>query len=273
MRNSSIIWLVAAIVFFSSCRATKTIQTAIVKKDSISADAMALLKAKQDTAEFIKQSYSKLQEHHINFNTFSAKVDVDYEDAAGKNLNLNAQIRMYKDSVIWISITAILGIEGLRAYITPDSVKILDKQSKVYIARSVNYLQEISALPLTLTSLQDLLIGNPVFRDSTFTAYQRDQNVISLRGANEFFRMLMTLSESDQTMLSTKLDDLDELRNRTSYLDYGEYENKKGFQFAKKRTISVSEKKKLNLKLNFKQYDFNETLSFPFAVPKNYSKG
>lgn len=59
---------------------------------------------------------------------------------------------MYKDSVIWIRITAILGIEGLRAYITKDSVKILNRQDKVYIARSVAFLQEIAALPLDLAS-------------------------------------------------------------------------------------------------------------------------
>ena len=73
---------------------------------------------------------------------------------------------MYKDSVIWISITALFGIEGLRAYITKDSVKIINKQDKVYTGRSVAYLQEVTALPLDLHSLQELLIGNPVFLDS-----------------------------------------------------------------------------------------------------------
>lgn len=50
-------------------------------------------------------------------------MDVDCDDPDGKKMDVNAQIRMYKDSIIWVSITAILGIEGLRAYITTDSVK------------------------------------------------------------------------------------------------------------------------------------------------------
>jgi hypothetical protein len=29
----------------------------------------------------------------------------------------------------------------------------------------------------------------------------------------------------------------------------------------------------LNVELRFKQYAFNETLSFPFAIPKNYRRG
>ena len=40
--------------------------------------------------------------------------------------------------------------------------------------------------------------------------------------------------------------------------------------FAQKRSITVAEKKNLEIRLNYKQYEFNETLSFPFSVPKNY---
>jgi hypothetical protein len=65
---------------------------------------------------------------------------------------------------------------------------------------------------------------------------------------------------------------MDELRNRTCYLTYDDYENKKGTNFSTKRTISVSEKGKLDIKLDFKQYGFNETLSFPFNIPKNYKQ-
>jgi hypothetical protein len=270
MKNLFRIGAVMMIVFFSSCRATKTIQSAMVKKDSTAILAMNSEKARLDSIEFIRQNYKQVMSHHIDFTSFSGKMDVDYEDANGKNMSFNAQVRMYKDSVIWVSITAIFGIEGLRAYITPDSVKILDKQNKVYISRSVSYLQEISALPLNLRSLQDLLIGNPMFMDSTFTSYSLAPSTISLKGSNEFFKILLTIGETDKLVMSTKLDDADELRSRTSYLDYAEYENGNGIYFPKKRTISVSEKKKLNVKLSYKQYAFNEILSFPFAVPKNY---
>jgi hypothetical protein len=60
-------------------------------------------------------------------------------------------------------------------------------------------------------------------------------------------------------------------RNRTSDLTYSDYEKKKEISFATKRNITVVEKKKLDIKLEFKQYDFNEEVSFPFSVPKNYS--
>ncbi len=77
-----------------------------------------------------------MQAGNINFTTFSAKINVDYQGTDGKKYDVNANLRMYKDSAIWISITAIFGIEGLRAYITKDSVKILNNRIK-YIRQEV----------------------------------------------------------------------------------------------------------------------------------------
>jgi len=264
-----IILFVAATSFFYSCRSTKKIQTAITPKDTTVVVTLPVNNHKEDSVNYIKENYSRIISNRINFTTFSAKIDVDYEDAEGKKYNVNAHVRMYKDSVIWVSITGALGFEGLRAYITADSVKIMDKQNKSYIARSVSYLQEVTELPLNLASLQDLLIGNPVFLDSNIISYSKSPDVVSLLSNGAFFRNLFTIGETDKLVQRSKLDDLDELKNRTCYLTYIEYENKKGVNFSTKREISVVEKKKLDIKLNFKQYDFNETLSFPFTVPKN----
>ena len=209
----------------------------------------------------------------LSSRAFSAKLDVDYEDADGKKYNnITTHLRMLKDSVIWVSITAILGIEGLRAVITRDSVKILDKQNKIATLRSVSYLQEVTALPLDLHSMQDLIVGNPVFLDSNILSYRKSPGSISLLSLGEFFKNLLTIGEADKQLQSSKLDDLNELRNRTCYLTYSDYEKDDGFTFPTKRTISVAEKKKLDIKMNFKQFKFNETLSFPFSIPKNYKR-
>jgi Domain of unknown function (DUF4292) len=267
-----IILFVAATSFFYSCRSTKKIQTAITPKDTTTLVTLPSINPREDSVNFIRENYKQILRNQISYTTFSAKIDVDYEDAEGKKYNVNAHIRMYKDSAIWVSITGPLGIEGLRAYITSDSVKVMDKQNKSYIARSVSYLQEVTALPLDLASLQDLLIGNPVFLDSNILSYSKSADAVSLLSNGTFFKNLFTIGEADKLMQRSKLDDMDELKNRTCYLTYSDYENKKGVNFSTKREISVVEKKKLDIKLNFKQYDFNETLSFPFSVPKNYKR-
>jgi Domain of unknown function (DUF4292) len=265
--------LSAAISFLYSCRSTKKIQTVITpKKDTIAVDTPPVVNLHDDSVAFMTESYKSIMANRIDFTTFSAKIDVDYEDAEGKKYNVNAHLRMHKDSIIWISITGPLGIEGVRVYITRDSVKLLDKQNKTYVTRSVSYLQEVTELPLDLPSLQDLLVGNPVFFDDNLISYSKSADAISILSNGDFFKSLFTVDTEKKLPRSAKLDDLGELKNRTCYLTYEDYENKKGVHFAEKRTINVSEKKKLDIKLNFKQYEFNETLSFPFSIPKNYKR-
>lgn len=270
-----IIILFAAVLFMSSCRSARNIQTAISKKDTVAVTPVPVIPSADphnDSVVFMRDIYQQVINKHISFTTFSGKIELDYTDGDGKNFDATAHIRMYKDSVIWISITGMLGIEGVRAYITRDSVKVLNKQDKVYIARSVSFLQEVTALPLGLASLQDLLVGNPVFLDSNIISYRLSPDAVSLQSNGEFFKNLLTVGLENKLVKSSKLDDLDEMRSRTCYLEYDDYETKGGLSFPARRKISVTEKKKLEISLEYKQYEFNETLSFPFSVPKNYKR-
>ncbi|HEY2721904.1 MAG TPA: DUF4292 domain-containing protein [Chitinophagaceae bacterium] len=268
------------LLLIASCKPTKKIQTAILKKDVpvLKSDTLSVTlidharedsMKRVDSIKFIKDTYHAILANHINFKTFSAKIDVDYIDADDKKYNVNAFLRMYKDSIIWIDIHAFLGIEALKALITRDSVKILDKQNKLYTARSIEYLQEVSQLPVDLSTLQDLLIGNAVFLDSNIVSYSRSDNSISLLSIGKIFKNLVTLNEGN-LLLRIKLDDANELRNRTGDLTYDDYENKVGVNFPKTRKITFAEKKKLDVRLEFKQYNFNEDLTFPFSIGKNY---
>lgn len=268
-KNLALIGLLTLLL--SACGSTRKVQTAISNKvDSLALTRQQLEAARADSMRFIRGQYDSLLSNRITFDRFSGKIDVDYEESDGKKMNLNVQVRIQRDSVIWLSLTAIFGIEGVRACITKDSVRVLNKQDKSYITRPISYLQELTALPLDLSTLQDLLVGNPIFLDSSFESYSRGPGVISLQGNTSLFRKLLTIGETDKLITSYKLDDLDLLRPRTSYLTYAEYENKMGPWFARRRSVQVSEKKNISVRLNYKQYAFNETLSFPFSVPKNY---
>ena len=213
-----------------------------------------------------------MDSNRIDFRTFSAKVNVDYTGGDGKKYDVNANVRMYKDSAIWIAVNALLGIDALRLFVTKDSVKLLDKLNKTYTARSVDYLQEVTALALNLYNLQDLIIGNPVFLDSNIVSYSTSNNQIILLSLGRLFKNLLTLDEANKTLLHSKLDDIDPARNRTADLTYSDYESKRGLPFSTKRRIVVAEKNRLDIKLDFKQYDFNQDVSFHFSIPKNYQR-
>jgi len=266
-----LVFLSLGALLLTACGSTRKVQTAIsTKVDSAAIYRQQLEAAQADSLRFIRNQYDSLLSNRINFDRFSGKIDVDYEASDGKKMSLTVQVRIQRDSMIWLSLTAIFGIEGVRACITQDSVRVLNKQDKSYITRPISYLQELTALPLDLRTLQDLLVGNPILLDSAFQSYSRGAGAISLQGTSELFRKLLTIGETDKLITSYKLDDLDAARPRTSYLTYSDYENKMGPWFARRRSVQVSEKKNISVRLHYKQYAFNETLSFPFSVPKNY---
>jgi uncharacterized protein DUF4292 len=261
--------LVFLIVIISSCRSTKKIQSAISKKDST--ETVVLNDGRADSIRFIKETYDKLLKNRIDYKTFSAKINVDYQGANGKKYDVNAFVRMMKDSLIWISVNGAFGIEGMRVLIDKDSIRILNKLDKEYQVRSMDFLQDLASLPLDLRSMQELIIGNPVFLDSNIVSYTIRDNTISMLSYGQWFKHLIAINDNDHLVLSSKLDDADILRNRTAYLNYSDYENKKDVNFSTSRHISITEKTILDIKLNYKQYEFNETLTFPFNVPKNYT--
>ena len=253
----------------TACRSTKKIQTAISKKDSSQLLTNTGLD-REDSIRTFQEIYHSVEKNRIKFTTFSAKLKVDFEGNDGKKSDFNAFVRLYRDSLLWVSINAVLGIEAFRILITPDSVKVLNKLEKIAQLRSVNFLQEITRIPLTFSELQDILVGNPIFLDSNIVSYKKDPTTVSIMSIGEQFKHLLTVGLGNYKLLYSKLDDVDAIRARTAYIRYDDYESKNGINFSTFRKITVSEKSKLDIELKYKQFEFNEPLNFPFGIPRNY---
>lgn len=261
--------LVLAISVFS-CRTVKQINKVIAPKDTTGVNKADQTKA--DSLLMISNTITGLNKNYIDFRTFNAKIKVDYQDNKGKQPDVTAIVRIVKDSAIWVSLTAsILNIEIYRVLVKKDSVILLNKQEKVVQYHSLDYLQEVTQIPFDYKTLQDLLVGNPIFLDSSnIVSYKKTENQVLLMSVGLFFKHLLTLSPDDNVLQHSKLDDVDMARNRTADITYSEYENKNGYNFSTNREITVSEKNKLDISLKFKQYEFNKELSVSFNIPKNY---
>lgn len=253
-----------------ACHSTRKIQTAIAKKDT--AQAIIVADPKADSVKFIHDIFSQVKKNRIDFKTFTAKIRVEYTDKDGKGPDLTVFARMVKDSAIWLSINAtIFSYEAFRVLITPDSIKVLNKKEKEYQLRSVGYLQELVQLPFDFSTLQDLIIGNPVYLDSNIVSYKKNETAVLLLSTGRLFKHLLTLDASNYQLQHSKLDDINASRNRTCDLTYSKWESKDGINFSTERKISVAEKSRLDVDMDFKQYGFNEAFSLPFAIPKNYT--
>lgn len=74
--------------------------------------------------------------------------------------NLSGQIRMRNDSLIWLSVTATMGIELVRAKVSNDSVWVLNRLEKTYLAEPLDTLSSQLGMPLSLPLIQTLLLDN-----------------------------------------------------------------------------------------------------------------
>jgi hypothetical protein len=271
MRGILYLLMGALLWIMLGCRSTKKIQVAFSKKDTAKVVILSN-NPKEDSIQFIQDTFKKIKANRIEFNTFSAKIKVNYQVSDGRNYDFNAFVRVRKDSVIWVLINAALGFEAFRVMITPDSVKVLNRIDKMLQLRSVNYLQEIAHIPVDFGILQDLLVGNPVYLDSNILFYKLEPTTLLLMSLGDLFKNYVTLDRQDFALLHSKLDDVDIMRARTCELTYAGYDQRDARRFSTYRQISVAEKSKVDIQLNFKQYNFNESLSFPFPIPKNYKR-
>lgn len=255
----------------AGCRPTRQIKQVIAPKDP--PEVIKTSNTAVDSMRVVRETVSRLDSNRIDFRTFSAKIKVEVTDNKGKQPDLTVVVRMIKDSAIWMSLSAtFLNIEVYRVYITPTQVILLDKQAKEVQYRTLDYLQEVTEIPFDFVTLQNLLIGNPVFFDQQVTSCRVFDDHILLSSVGEYFKNLLTLSTGQYLMTHCKLDDVDVTRNRTADITYSDYSNGAGFPFSTARRILVSEKNKIDIRMNFKQFEFNKELSVSFSVPKNYKR-
>ncbi len=255
----------------TSCKSTKKIQAAMIKKDSTSVKITN--QAELDSLAMIRNVLNDVKAKYIDFKTFSAKIKVEYEDNKGKQPNITAYVRMVKDSAIWISgYATVFNIEAFRALIKKDSVYVIDKINKEVTMRSIDYLQEVSEIPFDFGTLQDLLIGNLIFFSDSVVSYKETESKILLSTIEPHFKHLLTILKAEKNITHSKLDDIDFSKSRTADITYGEYENVNGINFSTYREVTVSEKNKLDIQLKYKQYEFNKELQLSFTIPKNFKR-
>ncbi|MBR1543395.1 MAG: DUF4292 domain-containing protein [Muribaculaceae bacterium] len=77
--------------------------------------------------------------------------------SGAKSFSSSMQIKMVRDRAILISLRPLLGIEVGKLIITGDSVIVIDKVHKQYIAENVSLIT--NGIPATVSTVQDLFLG------------------------------------------------------------------------------------------------------------------
>ena len=137
------LWITILAISMVACKTPQGAAGAITVKNS------------KDLAAEMMQRSNKAEEIRI---TAMGK----YEMAKDKQ-SFKADIRMIRDSVIWIELShPVLGIKAGRGILMPDSIAFINRIERTYMAGSVQHFSEILGVHIDFDIIQNLLLGEPM---------------------------------------------------------------------------------------------------------------
>lgn len=95
-----------------------------------------------------------------SFEWLTANMTIQAEGNGMVYNDLSGQLRMRKDSLVWLNVTATMGVEVLRAKVSNDSIWIVNRMEKTYLAEPLDSVSAQLGMPLSLPLVQTLLLDN-----------------------------------------------------------------------------------------------------------------
>jgi hypothetical protein len=257
-----LIYIIFFCILLSSCRATKPNQISIDESQNIITDTFAIYKEPSFTNVFLKADCKLISNNN--------------------STNFNANIIIIHDSVIWISATAIAGIEAFRILCTIDSIKIIDRLNKEYYAFTyqdinnkmgvcINFnLIEALITAKDFNSLQKEFLQKNI--DSTYSDYIISQIIDITNDESCHFLQKIKLSSMTNRILQNEINYFDQ-GNLTVVFNYDEYISHDSLFIPQKINIDIKTLESIisQITMNIKQIKINQTVATPFSKP-NWSK-
>lgn len=214
------------------------------------------------------ENLKTLRSKDLPFNTLSLKGKVNL-DLDGNSNNVSVNIRIKKDEQIWVSITALLGVEVARAVITPDSLLVRNNLQAVGLKKPFSYLNTFTSKEVTFKMLQAIITGNTIPElMSDQSGLNLNAGVFTLTGDKEnlAYRVLFN------TLLKPSELNLNDARaGQALKVVYSDYQQVTDALFPSVLKLnSLSGKKKTNITFDFSKIDRNVQLDFPFTLPKRF---
>lgn len=255
--------------------------------------ATALLTACKSTRPMIKAPlkeegpdylYKKLQENEFQFEWLSLKFDASYTEKKNST-DFKGQIRIRKDSLIWITVTPALGIEMFRMEITNDSVKYFNRLKKDYFAGDFALVSRFLQIDVDYDMLQSIILGNDFqfYENNNFRAsIDNFDYKLSTTDRRKIRKEAETASSDPVVLLQNiwldpdsykiKKIDLKEYMkdNRKLEAYYGDFQALNNQIYPSTVNYNIFTDDVLKVRLTYNKVTINEPMAFPFAIPDNY---
>jgi len=205
----------------------------------------------------------------LNYSSLSIKAKADL-NINGNDNSVSMNIRIQKGQAIWVSVTAIAGLEVARALITPDSVKVLNWLEGTYIKKPFNYIYEFTNNQVDFITIEEIFAGDPLRQAlSSRSDFSIEGNQAILKGMLESLAYSIRFNEQDKVIQSSLKDEGAAQNLLVNYDDFMEIER----QLIPRQVNIQSEAERKNIVINLKysRVDLNQTLEMPFKVSKRFT--
>jgi hypothetical protein len=258
----------AVILLLSSCKSTRPMIKAPLKEEG---------------PEYL---YSRLKEKELSFDWLSLKFDASYKEKRNSN-DFKGQIRIRKDSLIWVSITPALGIELFRMVITTDSVKYVNRFNKEYFVGDYALVSRFLQINIDFDILQSLILGNDFqfYETNSFRAsIDNLEYKLSTTGRRKIRKeaedastdpiiLLQNIWLDPESFKITKIDVKEYLKeNRKLLASYDEFLPLESQVYPSALRFDIMADDMIKLKINYGKITLNEPMAFPFSIPENYKR-
>jgi len=267
------------LLFFSACKTRKNVPS------------HAAVKCRLDYKS-AKTLASLLNSNQAAYTTLNAKIKANVI-ADDKNTDFTVALRMRKDSIIWASISPVLGIEVVRFVATKDTLKLIDRLHNNYFIGGYDTLNKMLNTEIDLEILQSLLVGNSVefyMEDEKLrggidscqyvlgTVRKRKLRKVIQRG-KELKEPAQNIWLSDSTFRISRILFREFESNREFDANFSNFQNADMSEGSGKQVsipfnivFTVKANKTNVVNLEYTKASVNKAQTFPFSIPEGYER-
>lgn len=282
MNNKAVVlFLIVLVISFTACKRgkksgdndTSTVDSTYITADTFSNNIdkeIVIPDISDDKKELAKRVYP-LWKSMLTFNTFKGKAKMHYE-GMGQKQDFTANIRMTRDSAIWIQITAGMGIVNVaRIMVTPDSIRMVNYLEKNYMLMPADDATKLLPATIDFEVLQDLLIGNVLSRDGVVADVTELPQFWNLQIVDSSMSQQLTYNKADSTLHTLQMLAINDKSNVAGRILYKDYEMVEAKKFATGRVVNINDNGRTHyLEMNFNNAEFDVPMSYPFSIPSSY---
>lgn len=212
---------------------------------------------------------------NLNFENLSFRTKLKYQDKYNKN-SAKMYVRMQKDSLIWMQVSANIGIRGLRALVTKDSAFVIDYVNKEYAKYDFASLSKELNFPVNFDLLQSILLGTMPYPnyDASKVIKKKDKKYWIVHQRESFLNIENHFNPKIERLLQMILTDT---RNHNKlFLEYDKYKKVKSVTVPTQQNVKIKyedggEIMETYVELKHKKPKINqESLAFPFKISSRY---